>query len=94
MLIKEQQAKAVSISVETPEKGWKKIVGIIVITLSILSLGYAVISFSVEPVTLQQHLGKLSGLFGDTFLWMLAVGFFAQLVDGAYIGHHVIAWRC
>ncbi|RYF88272.1 MAG: sulfite exporter TauE/SafE family protein, partial [Chitinophagaceae bacterium] len=52
----------------------------------------AVMGYRADPVASDQYLEKFSALFGQAFLWMLLVGFFAQLVDGALgMGYGVIS---
>ncbi|RYD94210.1 MAG: sulfite exporter TauE/SafE family protein [Sphingobacteriales bacterium] len=94
MLIKEQEAKLISLQAETvPQQNkWKKIAVTALIIGAVAAVTYAVIANNVAPATVDQYLEKLPAFFGEGFLWMLAVGFFAQLVDGALgMGYGVIS---
>jgi uncharacterized membrane protein YfcA len=94
MITQEQEAKALTIPAEPAktESKWKKPAGVIAIVVVALVLTYAIIEHNVAPAKVSEYLAALPGLFDDTFLWMLAVGFFAQLVDGALgMGYGVIS---
>ncbi|MNQ69516.1 Sulfite exporter TauE/SafE [compost metagenome] len=73
------------------EKKWKRIAYFCLFILAALFIGYAITSYlSYESVI---AFGKeLYGQIDDQFLWMLAVGFLAQMVDGALgMGYGVVS---
>lgn len=71
------------------EKKWKKVAWWCLLFLAILIVGYAIIEYySIEGLTTL----VTNKLTDKEFLFMLAVGFFAQLVDGALgMGYGVIS---
>ena len=77
--------------VVSQERRWKKIAYLSLFSLAILFIVYAVYSYVSYPAVLV--LGKeLSAQIDDKFLWMLLVGFLAQMVDGALgMGYGVVS---
>ena len=79
------------IKVSSQEKRWKKVAYLSLLTLAILFLGYAFYS-SVSYSSLLSFGSNISAHIDDKFLWMLVVGFCAQMVDGALgMGYGVIS---
>lgn len=79
------------IKVSSQEKRWKKVAYLSLLTLAILFLGYAFYS-SVSYSSLVSLGSNISANIDDKFLWMLVVGFCAQMVDGALgMGYGVIS---
>ena len=73
------------------EKKWKKIAYLSLLTLAILFVGYA-IYFYVSYASLISLGNEIYAQMDEKFLWMLVVGFCAQLVDGALgMGYGVIS---
>lgn len=73
------------------EKKWKRIAYLCLFLLAALFIGFAIGSFlSYETVL---TFGKeLYGQMDEKFLWMLVVGFLAQMVDGALgMGYGVVS---
>lgn len=61
---------------------WRRIAWLSVSAFLFMIFGYMV--FSLIPVgELSMETGKLLAAINETFYWMILVGFFAQLVDGA-----------
>lgn len=76
---------------KSQEKKWKKIAYLCLVILAALFIGYAVYSYlSYESVV---AFGKeMYGQIDEKFLWMLVVGFLAQMVDGALgMGYGVVS---
>ncbi len=73
------------------EKRWKGIAYLSLLSLAILFVVYAVYSYVSYPAFID--LGKeLSAQIDEKFLWMLLVGFLAQMVDGALgMGYGVVS---
>jgi len=71
-----------SIDNKTNERRWKKIVTRIVFAFFFMFLGYMVLSF-IPFADLVVSIREYSWEFDSLFLWMIAAGFAAQLVDGA-----------
>lgn len=73
------------------EKKWKKIAYLSLLTLAALFIGYAIYSY----VTYDSLISMGSDVYAhmdEKFLWMLVVGFCAQLVDGALgMGYGVVS---
>jgi len=82
---------SVNINNRSQERKWKKIAYLCLIILTVLFVGYAIYSYIGYD--------SLIGIAKDTynqidekFLWMLLVGFLAQLVDGALgMGYGVVS---
>ncbi|WP_342333308.1 sulfite exporter TauE/SafE family protein [Pedobacter sp. FW305-3-2-15-E-R2A2] len=73
------------------EKKWKRIAYLCLFLLAAVFIGFAIASFlSYETVL---TFGKeLYGQMDEKFLWMLVVGFLAQMVDGALgMGYGVVS---
>lgn len=81
----------IKVRVVYQERRWKKIAYLSLFSLAILFVVYAVYSYVSYPAVLD--LGKeLSAQIDDKFLWMLLVGFLAQMVDGALgMGYGVVS---
>jgi len=90
MSIRENQIR-IAVSNKLQEKKWKRIAYICLFILAALFIGIAI----YNNVTYEDAvaLGKeLYSQLDDKFLWMLLVGFMAQLVDGALgMGYGVIS---
>jgi len=73
------------------EKRWKGIAYLSLLSLAILFVVYAVYLYVSYPAFID--LGKeLSAQIDEKFLWMLLVGFLAQMVDGALgMGYGVVS---
>ncbi len=86
----EEKEEVIKPSVEKrEEKKWRKIAGRCLLLLAVLIAGYAAIEYYTFEGLQHIILDKLSD---DQFLFMLAVGFFAQMVDGALgMGYGVIS---
>jgi len=79
------------VKVSSQEKRWKKVAYLSLLTLAILFVGYAFYS-SVSYSSLVSLGSDISAHIDDKFLWMLVVGFCAQMVDGALgMGYGVIS---
>nr|WP_068890762.1 sulfite exporter TauE/SafE family protein [Pedobacter panaciterrae] len=81
----------ITISNKLQEKKWKRIAYICLLILAALFIGFAIYT----NITYEEAiaLGKdLYSQLDDKFLWMLLVGFMAQMVDGALgMGYGVIS---
>lgn len=86
------QENQVSVKINrTQEKKWKKVAYICLIILAALFIGYAIYShLTFESVVV---FGKeMYTQMDEKFLWMLVVGFLAQMVDGALgMGYGVVS---
>lgn len=85
------QQNRVAISGVKQERKWRKVAYLCLIILCLLFVGYACYVYLTYNSVLA--LGRdLYGQMDEKFLWMLAVGFVAQLVDGALgMGYGVIS---
>lgn len=63
-------------------KRWITVANWCLFALAFMLLGHAVFSYISFP-NVWSDLNELSGYIDEQFMWMLAAGFFAQLVDGA-----------
>jgi len=90
MSIRENQIR-IAVSNKLQEKKWKRIAYICLFILAALFIGIAI----YNNVTYQDALAfgeELYTQLDDKFLWMLVVGFMAQMVDGALgMGYGVIS---
>jgi len=90
MSIRENQIR-IAVSNKLQEKKWKRIAYICLFILAALFIGIAL----YNNVTYQDALAfgqELYAQLDDKFLWMLVVGFMAQMVDGALgMGYGVIS---
>jgi uncharacterized protein len=90
MSIRENQIR-IAVSNKLQEKKWKRIAYICLFILAALFIGIAI----YNNVTYQDALAfgaELYSQLDDKFLWMLVVGFMAQMVDGALgMGYGVIS---
>ena len=90
MSIRENQIR-IAVSNKLQEKKWKRIAYICLFILAALFIGIAI----YNNVTYQDALAfgeELYAQLDDKFLWMLVVGFMAQMVDGALgMGYGVIS---
>ncbi|MCX2453680.1 sulfite exporter TauE/SafE family protein [Pedobacter sp. PLR] len=88
------QDKEITLSLKqgtSQEKKWKRIAYLCLLILAALFIGYAIASYlSYESVI---AFGKeVYFQMDEKFLWMLAVGFLAQMVDGALgMGYGVVS---
>jgi uncharacterized membrane protein YfcA len=90
MSIRENQIR-IAVSNKLQEKKWKRIAYICLFILAALFIGIAI----YNNVTYQDAVAfgeELYAQLDDKFLWMLVVGFMAQMVDGALgMGYGVIS---
>lgn len=90
MNIQENEIK-VTIQRKSQEKKWRQIAYLCLLVLAALFVGYAVYSY----LSYESLLSFSKGIYAQMdkkFFWMLAVGFFAQLVDGALgMGYGVVS---
>ncbi len=83
--------KDVKVTGVTQEKRWKKIAYLSILSLTILFVAYSVYSYVSYPDVINLSEVLLSQI-DDKFLWMLLVGFVAQMVDGALgMGYGVVS---
>lgn len=90
MSIEENEIK-VAIQRKAQEKRWRQIAYLCLLILAALFVGYALYFYlSYESVI---SFGKeIYGQMDEKFFWMLAVGFLAQMVDGALgMGYGVVS---
>lgn len=90
MSIQETEIK-VAVQPKSQEKKWRQIAYLCLFILAVLFIGFALYTYlSYESVI---AFGKdVYGQLDEKFYWMLAVGFFAQLVDGALgMGYGVVS---
>jgi uncharacterized membrane protein YfcA len=90
MSIQENEIK-VSIQRKSQEKKWRTVAYLCLLILTALFVGYALYSYLTYETLVA--LGRdLYGQMDEKFFWMLAVGFLAQLVDGALgMGYGVVS---
>jgi len=75
----------------TQEKKWKRVANWSLIILALLFATFAVLAY-IPADRLFTYLQTLPGKIDEQFFWMLAVGFAAQMVDGALgMGYGVIS---
>ncbi|WP_316788382.1 sulfite exporter TauE/SafE family protein [Pedobacter frigoris] len=90
MSIQDNQAR-ITLNGKTQERKWKRIAYLCLIILAALFIGFAVYTYiSYESVVTfaQDTYAQMD----EKFFWMLLVGFFAQLVDGALgMGYGVVS---
>lgn len=73
------------------EKRWKRVAYLCLLILAIMFVGYAVFNY-VTYDSLVSLAKETYAQMDEKFLWMLVVGFFAQLVDGALgMGYGVVS---
>ncbi len=73
------------------EKKWKNIAYLSLFVLAVLFIGYAIYAYVTYP-SLVSISKDLYNQIGEDFIWMLVVGFCAQMVDGALgMGYGVIS---
>jgi len=90
MSIQENEISA-EISNRTQAKKWRRIAYLCLILLASLFIGYALYSYLTYE-TLVAYSNEIYTQIDDKFLWMLLVGFVAQLVDGALgMGYGVVS---
>lgn len=90
MSVQDNEIK-LSIPGKSQEKKWRQIAYLCLLILTALFVGYAAYSYlSYESLV---ALGQgIYAQMDEKFFWMLAVGFFAQLVDGALgMGYGVVS---
>src|SRR3546814_10248587 len=77
--------------VNTQEKKWKRIANWSLIILALLFIIFAVLAY-IPGDRVITYLQALPGKIDEQFFWMLAIGFAAQMVDGALgMGYGVIS---
>ncbi|WP_256005955.1 sulfite exporter TauE/SafE family protein [Pedobacter deserti] len=75
----------------TQENKWKRVAYLCLIILAVVFIGYALYS-SLGYASVVAYGKQIYGQIDDMFLWMLLVGFVAQLVDGALgMGYGVVS---
>lgn len=87
----EQKETNVTLHNRIQEKRWKKIAYLCLFILAVLFIGYALFTnLSIDTIV---GLGKdIYAQMDEKFLWMLLVGFLAQMVDGALgMGYGVVS---
>ncbi|TKC09465.1 sulfite exporter TauE/SafE family protein [Pedobacter frigoris] len=91
MNTQDNQARTTLNHGKTQERKWKRIAYLCLIILAALFVGYALyayISYDSVVAFAQDTYAQID----EKFLWMLLVGFFAQLVDGALgMGYGVVS---
>lgn len=91
MQVRETVVEVVKVSGSSQEKKWKRVAYLSLFTLAILFIGYAIYSY-VSYSSMLTISEDLYARIDDKFLWMLLVGFCAQMVDGALgMGYGVIS---
>lgn len=74
------------------EKQWKRIANWSLITFASLFIVYALLTIYIPTDTIIDTIKSIPSKMDERFFWMLAVGFAAQLVDGALgMGYGVIS---
>ena len=90
MSIQQNQGK-ITMNNSSQERKWKTIAYLCLLILAVLFIGYAVYSY----ITYESLVAIAKDTYAEIdekFLWMLLVGFFAQLVDGALgMGYGVVS---
>lgn len=90
MSIQENQLR-VAVTNKTQEKKWKRIAYLCLIILAVLFIGYAIISY-LSYASVVAFTKSVYAEMDEKFLWMLVVGFLAQMVDGALgMGYGVVS---
>jgi uncharacterized membrane protein YfcA len=90
MNIQENEIK-LPVQRKTQENKWKQIAYLCLLILAALFGGYAIYSY-VSYDSLISLGQEIHAQMDDKFYWMLAIGFFAQLVDGALgMGYGVVS---
>lgn len=90
MSIQENEIK-VTLQRKAQEKKWRQIAYLCLLILAALFIGYAVYSYLTYE-SLVSFSKEIYAQMDEKFFWMLAVGFFAQLVDGALgMGYGVVS---
>lgn len=90
MSIQENEIK-VTLQRKAQEKKWRQIAYLCLLILATLFIGYAVYSYLTYE-SLVSFSKEIYAQMDEKFFWMLAVGFFAQLVDGALgMGYGVVS---
>jgi uncharacterized membrane protein YfcA len=87
----EQTTNKTPIKTNTQEKKWKRIANWSLVVLALLFITFGVLAY-VPADTVIAYLQTVPGKIDEQFLWMLAIGFAAQMVDGALgMGYGVIS---
>ncbi len=90
MSIQENEV-SININNRSQEKKWKKIAYLCLIILAVLFIGYAIYSYVGYDALITLSQDAYSQI-DEKFLWMLLVGFMAQMVDGALgMGYGVVS---
>jgi uncharacterized membrane protein YfcA len=90
MSIPENEIK-ITIQRKSQEKKWRQIAYLCLLILAALFIGYALYSY-LSYESLVAFSKEIYGQMDEKFFWMLAVGFLAQLVDGALgMGYGVVS---
>lgn len=91
MQVQEKAAETPKTTERSQEKRWKKVAYWSLFVLAILFIGYAAYSY-VSYSSLVNLGNEMYAGIDDKFIWMLVVGFCAQMVDGALgMGYGVIS---
>lgn len=81
----------IAIRRKSQEKRWRQIAYLCLLILAALFIGYAIYSYLTYE-SLVSFGKEIYAQMDEKFFWMLAVGFFAQLVDGALgMGYGVVS---
>lgn len=79
------------IKTSTQEKKWKRIANWSLIILALLFIIFAILVY-IPGDRVVNYIQALPGKIDEQFFWMLAIGFIAQMVDGALgMGYGVIS---
>ncbi|MFA6945120.1 MAG: sulfite exporter TauE/SafE family protein [Pedobacter sp.] len=88
---KQNTVQVVKVTISSQEKRWKRIAYLSLFSLVILFIAYAVYLYVSYPAFIGFS-KEVSSRIDDKFLWMLLVGFCAQMVDGALgMGYGVVS---
>ncbi len=91
MQTKDSTTEIVKASEKYQERRWKRIAYLSLLVLAITFIAYAAYSYLTYASVLEIS-KEISSQIDDKFLWMLVVGFCAQMVDGALgMGYGVIS---
>lgn len=88
---KEASAESVRLSEKNQERRWKRIAYLSLFSLALLFIAYACYTF-ISYTSVVELSKNLSAQIDNKFMWMLLIGFCAQIVDGALgMGYGVVS---
>jgi uncharacterized protein len=88
---KEASAESVLLSEKNQERRWKRIAYLSLFSLALLFIAYACYTF-ISYTSVVELSKNLSSQIDNKFMWMLLIGFCAQIVDGALgMGYGVVS---